>query len=60
MVSEKKVDGKIFFICDTCGFGYAKKETAEECQNYCLENNGCSLKITKDAIHFPRKPEIPK
>ena len=60
MVSEKKVEGKTVFTCDTCGFGYTKKETAEECENYCLENNSCSIKITKDAIYFPEKTKIPK
>ncbi len=56
MVSQKEHEGEIIFICDLCGFGYRKRETAESCEEYCAENQSCSIEITKDAVYIPEPP----
>jgi rubrerythrin len=54
MVKKIKRDGREIYVCEICGFRYADKETAEECQKYCSAHNACSLEITSKAIFFPK------
>lgn len=54
MTSEKIVKGKKVHICDVCGFGYKDEVTAQECQSWCGEHKTCNLKITKNAVYFPK------
>jgi rubrerythrin len=49
----KPVEG--VYYCPVCGYGYADRETAEECREYCSTHASCSLEITKRAV---RKPEL--
>jgi len=49
----KSKDG--VYYCPVCGYGYADRETAEDCREYCTANASCSLEITQKAI---RKPEL--
>ena len=47
MVSEKKVGDKTVFLCDICGLGYADRQTAQECEDYCRAHQGsCSAEIS--------------
>ncbi len=39
-----------------CGFGYKDYETTERCENYCAENQSCSIEITKNAVYIPDPP----
>ncbi|MBR9691146.1 hypothetical protein GOV08_05700 [Candidatus Woesearchaeota archaeon] len=47
MVKIKIESSKQYFICEECGFGYAKRDWAEKCQGWCKEHKSCNLKITK-------------
>jgi hypothetical protein len=62
MVSEKRIEGKVVFLCDICGLGYEDKKTAQECEDYCKAHPGsCSPEITDKAVYFPDMPiSIPK
>lgn len=60
LVSEKKIGNKIAFLCDICGLGYADRETAQECEDYCRAHKGsCSFEISKKAIYLPGAPSLP-
>ncbi len=50
MVKESISDGKKVFFCEKCGFGYADKNTARKCENWCAIHGTCSMEITKHAI----------
>ncbi len=51
MVKESIRDGKRVFFCEECGFGYADKETARKCEDWCAAHGACSMEITKLAIY---------
>jgi hypothetical protein len=54
MVTKKIIDKKTVFLCDICGVGYADKETAQECEDYCRAHPGaCSQEISKKGVYFP-------
>ncbi|MBI3412846.1 MAG: hypothetical protein HY051_02070 [Candidatus Aenigmarchaeota archaeon] len=50
MVTVKSFDGKEVFACDECGFKYADKETATECERFCKTHKSCNPKITALAL----------
>ncbi len=61
MVSEKKVGDKTVFLCDICGLGYADKQTAQDCEDYCRAHHGsCSAEISAKAVYVPGAPMLPK
>ena len=41
------------YYCSVCGYGYANKSLAKECEEYCTNHNSCSLQITARAIRKP-------
>jgi hypothetical protein len=54
LVTEKKIGEKTVFLCDICGLGYADRETAQECEDYCKAHPGsCSVEISKKAVYLP-------
>jgi len=53
LVREKKIDDKAVYVCEICGLGYADKETANECEEWCKKTGTCSLKITSKAVYVP-------
>jgi len=53
MVKEKKIDDRTVYMCEICGFGYADRETASECEEWCRKTGTCSLEITGKAVHIP-------
>ena len=61
MVSEKKVGDTTVFLCDICGLGYADKETAQECEDYCRAHHGsCSAEISSKAVYVPGAQVLPR
>lgn len=58
MVTEREHGGETVFLCDICGLGYADRETARECEDYCKAHNSCSIEITEKAVYHPEKPTI--
>jgi hypothetical protein len=62
-VLEKKMTGAAanvkvaepeeIYYCNVCGYGYASKVVAKECEEYCTSHSSCSLQITAKAIHKP-------
>jgi hypothetical protein len=61
LVTEKEVGERIVFLCDICGLGYADKETAQECEDYCRTHHGsCSAEISQKAVYLPGAPILPK
>lgn len=50
MTEEKNLDGAIVYKCMKCGFLYAKKKDAVDCENWCRKNRSCNLDIVKRAI----------
>lgn len=53
LVSERKLDSQIVFVCDECGLGYLDRETAQKCEEWCKRTGTCSIEITKKAVYFP-------
>lgn len=51
MVKQIKNKRKNYYICESCGFIYKDKETAQKCQDWCKKHNSCNLEITKNAIN---------
>ncbi len=41
------------YLCEICSFGYADRETARSCENFCRTHNSCSFEITKKAVYKP-------
>ena len=50
MVSVKSQDGKAVFECEECGFKYADRKIADECEKFCKTHNACNPKITALAV----------
>jgi len=50
MVKLTGVKNKKYYQCEICKFVYSDKGTAQDCENWCRENNSCNLEITKKAI----------
>lgn len=46
MVQEKRTQEDIVYVCEECGFRYAKKEIAEQCQAWCKGHKSCNIEIT--------------
>ena len=46
MVQEKKG----YYYCEHCHFKYETKDLAMKCEEYCKENNACSLEIIQHAV----------
>ena len=49
MVKELKEEDRTIFLCEKCGLGYADRETAEKCEEWCKKTNTCSIEITRKA-----------
>lgn len=45
------------FQCPVCGLHYEDQQTAQQCETYCTEHNGCSLEITKLSVERKRATE---
>jgi hypothetical protein len=58
MVSKISHKKQSIFLCDICGLGYKKQETAEECEEYCKTYHSCSIEITSKAIFYPKNAGI--
>jgi len=50
MVKKEMFQGKPVFVCSICNFGYATKDLAQKCGDYCKKHRSCSLEITKHAV----------
>ncbi len=50
MVAQETYKGKKIFVCNSCGFGYALRETAKACEVHCTTKRSCSLEIIKHAV----------
>jgi len=50
MVKELQKDTRTIFQCEECGFKYAKKEYAVECETSCRERGVCNTAVTKFAL----------
>ncbi len=48
-----KREGGTVFLCEICGFGYDKTETAAACESFCEKHNSCSVEITRKAVYSP-------
>ena len=53
MVTEIKKQNKAIYTCDICKLGYADRETAYDCENFCKAHDACSMEITKKATYIP-------
>jgi len=53
LVREKKINNQKVYVCEICGLGYADRETANECEEWCRKTGTCSLKITRKAVYVP-------
>ena len=45
MVKELTEKERILYTCEECGFRYAKREVAEQCETWCKEHQSCNLEI---------------
>lgn len=50
MVKETIKGKKKYYQCEACGFVYASKKYAQQCEDFCTKHKGCSLEITQHAI----------
>ena len=53
LVEAKSIEGDVMYLCEECGFGYAERETAEECERWCSTRRSCNIEITRNAIYIP-------
>ena len=61
MVSKKRVGNKTVFLCDICGLGYADRQTAQDCEDYCRTHQGsCSTEISAKAVYVPGASTLPR
>ncbi len=44
-------EGKIYFVCEKCGFKYEEREWAEKCQAWCSMHQSCNMEITQYAVN---------
>ena len=56
MVTEKRINNKVLFICGSCGLGYKDRKTAQKCEDWCRKTGSCNVEITKKAVYFPDLP----
>ncbi len=54
MVKTITQNDQEIYQCEECGFRYADKDTAEQCQAWCGKNKSCNLDIIKHAL--PAEP----
>jgi len=52
MVKEQEKDGKIYYICEACGFAYKDRELAQKCEDWCNKYKSCNLEITDHAVQL--------
>ena len=52
MVKEEKINKKVYYKCEACGFYYKTREIAQECEDFCNKYKSCSLEITKHAVQI--------
>lgn len=50
MVERVSFKNREAFKCNVCGFVYAERATAKECEEYCRKHHSCSTEITKKAL----------
>lgn len=43
--------------CTICGLHYRSVDTAKACQEFCTENNACSLEIIQKALESEEQHE---
>ena len=51
LVTEIELQNKTIYTCEICKLGYADRQTADDCENFCKTHNACSLEITKKAVY---------
>jgi hypothetical protein len=59
MVNEMFKRNGIVYQCEFCGFGYAKLEFAESCEEFCGIHGTCSPELTLKAVVKPSVQIIP-
>lgn len=50
MVKEAEKKGQKLYQCESCGFAYADKKLASDCEAYCTAHHSCNIEITKHAV----------
>ncbi|MFQ6085953.1 MAG: hypothetical protein ACE5OY_06800 [Candidatus Bathyarchaeia archaeon] len=53
MVRKSKVNDETAYFCEECGFGYADRDTAMKCEEWCSTHKSCSIEITRRALYKP-------
>lgn len=49
MVKIVQKEDRELHQCEECGFHYADKATAEECEAWCKKHHSCNIEITAHA-----------
>ena len=57
-MEEIEQNDKEYFVCSVCKFAYDKKETAQQCEDWCTAHGACSLEITKNGIGILKNKSI--
>lgn len=50
MVKEVVERNKKLYRCEECGFHYAERHWAMQCEQWCKEHRSCNIIITKHAV----------
>lgn len=50
MVERLNKEGKNYFKCEVCYMYYPKEGLAQECENFCKENNACDVNLIKHSV----------
>jgi cobalamin biosynthesis protein CbiD len=58
LVEEIEQEGKKYFVCSVCKFAYDKKDTAEQCENWCTTHGACSLEITGKGVGLLKNKSV--
>ncbi len=45
------------FVCAECGLHYRDEKTADQCRQWCLQNNSCNMAITRFSVERSKKME---
>lgn len=59
MVNELQFSKSTVYLCEVCGYGYRKLETAEHCEQHCDTELRSSAKIRRKAVYQPKVEVIP-